>query len=371
MAADPQDPIALSSLRLPESGDLRRDIPAAPARRNPGYVASFDFHTLVYDCFYDAEARQVVLVCPRLLNLWPILRDGLELQGEKVGPTLRRRKYLRLEVLRIPAVSKPDSLDFVLGAQRFSVPVGGDDLAAFSGRNCLLTISKNNPIEWIEDWARYHIAAHGADALILFDNGSTSYTADELQARLSALPGLAVCRVLSAPFPYGGPGGGRLSVPAKFFQTAMFNIAQVRFLRQARAVLSVDIDELVWPMSGSVFDAAVTSTLGMVSFFGHWVYPAAPGTAQPQVAHSMRSGRKFITNPKWCLVPSKRAGRFSWAVHRPGGPFYHLTIRRRLGFWHCYACSTNWKKNRGKKIEPLHPCPDLIESLKTYLPGRV
>lgn len=367
MASDIPGLVPLSSFRLPETGALSRRLPAPPKKRTKGYVDSFDAHTLIYDCFWDAARGQVVLVCPRLLNLWPVLRDGVSVQGDPVGRRLRRRTHLRLEVLRLSLPDRPAGVEMTVEGQTTTLPVLSQAFEDFAGRNVLLAISKNNPIEWIEDWARYHIAAHGADAVLLFDNGSTDYAPVDVQSRLASLPGLAACRVISAPFPYGGPGGGRMNVPAKFFQTAMFNIAQLRFLQDARAVLSVDIDELVWP-AGSVFDAAVRSAFGMVSFFGHWVYPPAPGLSLPQRAHAMRKGRRMIPNPKWCIVPDSLAGRHSWAVHRPAGLFYPLSIRRKFGFWHCFATSTNWKHSRTKTVDGLEPCPEFVDAIKQYLP---
>ena len=367
MAPETLGLVPLSSFRLSETGDLARKMPAPPHKRTKGYERAFDAHTLIYDCFWDPDRSEVVLVCPRLLNLWPTLRDGLSVNGSPAGRRLHRKTHLRLEVLRLKQTDRPEQLEMTVAGKTTALPVLSRDHETFAGRNVLLAISKDNPIEWIEDWARYHSTAHGADAVLLFDNGSTDYSPDEVQSRLVALPGIAICRVISAPFPYGGPGGGRLNVPAKFFQTSMFNIAQLRFLQDARAVLSVDIDELVWP-AGSVFDAAVQSAFGMVSFFGHWVYPPAPGLSQPQRAHAMRKGRRMIPNPKWCIVPDSLAGRHSWAVHRPAGLFYPLSIRRKFGFWHCFATSTNWKHSRTKTVDGLEPCPALVDAIKRYLP---
>ena len=40
---------------------------------------------------------------------------------------------------------------------------------AFAGRNCLVTLSRNNDLRWIRDWAAFHVREHGAEALLLFD----------------------------------------------------------------------------------------------------------------------------------------------------------------------------------------------------------
>ena len=358
----------LSSLRLPETGTLRRDTTTHAGKGKKGYAKSYDAHSLIYDCFYDTQKKQIVLVCPRLLNLWPVLRDGLALDGELIVPSVRRKRHLRVEILRIPAPERPADLEVRINHERHSIPVLDQSLGSYAGRNVLMAISKDNPIEWIVDWALYHVSAHGADAVLLFDNGSTDYDPKTLEKRIAAVPGIQVAKVISCPFPYGGRSNGLFGVPTKFLQTSMFNVAQLRFLAAARAVLSVDIDELVWPGRVSIFDAAVKSSLGMVSFFGHWVYPADAGPARAQRDHAMRADHKLIENPKWCIVPDSLAGRFSWAVHRPGGLLYPLTIRRRLGFWHCFATSTGWKHKRTKPQPLCFPCQELTNALDRHLP---
>ena len=372
-AAMADNTLVLNSLRLRSDGELRREMPLPPARQHKNYSADFDALTVFYDCFYDDRLKQVVIVCPRLLNLWPIIRKGLTLDNQRICKNVRRKKYLRLEILRISVPARPKTVGLHAGGEYYSASIGNQTCELFAGRNCLIAISKNNPLEWIVDWARYHASAHGADAVILFDNGSSIYSADEVQARITAIPGIASCRVVSAPFPYGPHSGirGRFGpvIPTKFLQASLFNVAQLRFLATARAVLSVDIDELVWPIKdGSIFDAAVDSRFGMVSFFGRWVYPAAPSDKVRHESHQCRNRNdKRGASPKWCVTPRGIAGRFSWATHRPGGAFYPFTISWKLGFWHFFSCSTNWKFDRSKPVDNLVRSNELVSVLARHL----
>jgi len=44
----------------------------------------------------------------------------------------------------------------------------------------LVTLQKDNPLQWIKDWIRWHNRMHGVGRLILYDNGSREYGYDEL-----------------------------------------------------------------------------------------------------------------------------------------------------------------------------------------------
>lgn len=360
--------ITLSAVRLPDAAPLRREMPLPPERRSPRYVESFDALTLVYDAFRDGDT--VVMICPRLLNLWRPFRDGLRLDGVPAGRTLRRRVRLRYEELRLKVSGGTPALTVEIGGATLPIPVGEVADAAFAGRRCLLTHQKDTPPEWIEDWLRFHVASQGVDAALIFDNGSTLTDPVALQERLSQVEGLAACRVVSDPFPYGDKAGGRRYVPTKFLQVAMLNLARLRFLRRAAGVLSLDLDEFLRPLpGGTIFDLAARSPLGLVSFNGLWVYPAEPGGGQPQRAHGLvRAEGGICANPKWCAIPGRRAARLPWAVHRPAGPFFPLTLRRDPGYWHFFATSTGWKSSRATLPETLVPAPELRAALDAHLP---
>ena len=60
---------------------------------------------------------------------------------------------------------------------------------AFAGRNCLMTLSRDNALDWIRDWAAFHVREHGADAVLFFDNGSTDYRPEEILAASPASRG--------------------------------------------------------------------------------------------------------------------------------------------------------------------------------------
>jgi len=319
------DTLDLASLTLPEGGPTR-DYARPADRRDALYEARYDRLTLAYD--HWVQDGRIHFLTPRLLNLWPSVRADL-------AP--RRSRHLRWEHLTAPLSARS-----VMG-----LPLSPSASLAdrFAGLRVLMAVSKDNPIDWITAWARHHVATQGTEAVLLFDNGSTTYDAADITAALSRVPGLKTAVVVRAPFPYG-PAHGRtakLEVPARFFQTAMFNLARLRMLGQARSVLSLDIDEMA--MGPSAHEAAEASLLGLIRLNGTWVYAAQTGGRKPQAAHDHRPETPQPCMPKWCVVPGRLAGKKGWTVHRIFGDLDAL-FTGQTTFVHCQQCSTGWKVAR-------------------------
>lgn len=345
--------VGLSSIVLDPSWGLTRNPPRPPGRRPPDYEDRFDFHTLCYDVFLDEAPSRIQLVCPRLFNLEGALRGArLELDGRPA--TIRSiRTFGRMDVVTLDARDRPTDLTVIGDGWRMTVPIRRQTLEAFRGLNCLLTVSRDNDPTWVTDWVRYHVREHGARAVLLFDNGSTRYAVGDLEDTLASVDGLGCVAVVSAPFPHGAPGRSRRwEPPSKFLQTGLLNLAARRFLPEARAVLSIDVDELVWSAEGrSVFDEAAGSRLGYVRFPGEWVHP--PDGAVPPFRHRdhvfRAAGDRRPEKFKWCAVPGGPLQGHYWDVHRVRG-----VVRRYLAdatscrYWHFAEVSTHWK-GRGRR----------------------
>jgi hypothetical protein len=114
--------------------------------------------------------------------------------------------------------------------------------------------------------------------MVLLDNGSTEYPLRAFEGALRGV-GLADFAIISVPLPYGRKTT-RYSIRAKLPQPALMNIARLRSLRQARAVLNADIDELVWVRQGNVFDKTLNSYLGFSAFSGAWRAPRVDAEAR-------------------------------------------------------------------------------------------
>ena len=345
----------LATIVLPEELGLRRDHIMPSDERGPEFDDRYDFRTLIYDALHLPRARRLALIAPKLLNLESVIRTAdIRLDGRPVRPTriLRRRRY---DVVMLRAATPPAELALAFGGWSAALRLPAAETACFAGRNCLMTVSQDNSLRWIRDWVRYHVAEHGVDAVLFYDNASRAYEPDELLATLAGVAGLAAVRVVSVPLPYGAfPLRGSRS-RALFLQTALWNIARLRFLRDARAVLPVDVDELV-TRSGdrSVFDAAVQSRGGYVKFRGKWrTHRLGPDQEPLHRDHAFLPERPTSCPMKYCVAPSGWLRRNPWNTHGLSWvPFSRAFESDEFGYLHCHGITTHWKSAGSRRSLP-------------------
>lgn len=140
------------------------------------YDQKYDFTTLFYDVIYNEALRVVRFFCPKLLNFEIFFSNSLvEIDGQRVHYTIRRFARYDLVECHVPHRPRTCSLR-VDGNEPLVADVGEREVDLFAGSRALLTMSKNNRVPWIRDWVIHHVTFHGADALLLIDNDSTSYT---------------------------------------------------------------------------------------------------------------------------------------------------------------------------------------------------
>ncbi len=357
----------LASLSLAGSG-LRRELPVRPEARTPGYEEAYDFDTLWYDSYETPTG--VTLICPRLFNLRRVLEAARISRGGTPLRIARIRRYRRHEIVELAGTGQ-GALRIDIGDWHEEVPVSPDQNRLFAGMNAALTVSRNNRLDWIADWARFHIDEHGLEALLFFDNGSTTYAP---QAILDALEPLDLKRVIVIPVSqsYGPTRVKRGSGGMNFLQVALQNIARLRFMAKARGVLLSDVDELVWRHGPTLFDAAAASFLGLAIWPGHWVVPR-PGAGVPahHADHTHMAPELGSCPTKYCIVPSGRLRRLNWDVHRPERlPFAKRLVRRDLGFWHCKGITDNWKPSseRGAELSGSHEVAEVAAKLAERFP---
>lgn len=359
----------LQGLRLPETGQLRRDHVRPPDNRPQRYLDGYDDRTVFYDCVARPDGKGVTLTCPPLLNLWPHLRGGLSAQGQPLARRMRKWSHGQADLIHVRGATK----DLTLNIDGHTTPVTiRSRLAArFAGLNALVSMNKNNPLDWIQGWLRHYRQNHGLQAVLIFDNGTEDYSMEALMDCIASVDGLDTIVILQAPFPYGPAMKpvGNMANP-RFLQTSMLNLARVDALSQARAVLNVDIDEIIHVADGrSIFDLAVDRRNTMVKVHGSWVYPA-PSTDLPagHTAHTHRAQPNARCNQKWCAVPSGLLSRFGWGVHHVGGRLVRL-VKATPGveLYHCLGTSTAWKSKRFDRM-PTDLAPDA--ALRTFWQTR-
>lgn len=355
-------PSGHSSAFLPESSALRR-LPRGPRRpRAKEFVLNkFETRALLYDAFWHLDGKRILLVGPPPLNLGPQIRHARYLALPSRTP-LHANFHASASVMLTELSGAPadtTGIELLIGPERLEFPVQANSSGQLAGRRVLFTMSKNNELAWIREWAHYHAAVQGADAVILFDNGSKRYELAEIEATLRAVQGIRNAAVISWPYRYGATDLAVLSNPyyGLFLQIASMSVALRRYGGRAFGLLNCDIDELVaTPEGTTAFNLARESTHGLVVTRGQFI-EAVPTEPKDRVlihrdfATRRRDPVTRLSRPrKWALDPTR-----SWVadlgVHPymhwiEGRPWFAKTQPPGMFHWHFRGINTNWKESR-------------------------
>ncbi len=342
--------------------------PVRPAEfQPPGFADQFDYHTLVYDGFFCRQS-EVVLTSPPFLNLLPLFaRMNIVAAPSGKSCLYRIRNLDRHSQVRVAVPDGTTRISLQAQIGEFDIEPHNDLSDFFAGKRVIFTLSKNNRPQWIKDWISYHRDIHGANAVLLYDNQSTSYSPQQLLAALSAVCGIDRLCVVSWPFRYGPQGlDARRFWDSDFCQYGAWEHARWMFLRRARSAMNADVDELVVAEDGSsVFAAAERSALGVIRYRGHWVHGFQGSTRLASDATPIRvvdfdhylrhfnewrfgfwPKRHNVCAPKWTVVPRRCPDYAQWAPHRITRWLAALPLSRNFSFRHFREIGNHWKYDR-------------------------
>ena len=197
--------IALSPLQLNPQGPLRREPPRPKHLRDQNYEEKFDSLTVFYDCFRAADGSGSIMLGPSLFNLEPIvLRAIRRAYGTPWFSRISVRRFDRHSRIRVGLVADVAMPPSVFDQSRLVINPNCSEI--FRGRRVVLTLSRDNELQWIKDWAHFFASKHGADAFLIYDNASSKYRSDEIREAIKTVPGVAVGVVVDWPFKYGPLG---------------------------------------------------------------------------------------------------------------------------------------------------------------------
>jgi len=354
--------LTLATADLSATAHRRELLPTSSGRLISDDHRLYDRTTLWYDAIW--RDGLVILVCPKLYNFAPLLQAGTFTLDGQVTKISRLRIYKHLDVIELKSDRCPTNICFNGEGVEVTTAISNTELERFAGLNTHFTMSRNDKLQWIHDFALYHRNIHKLQGMVLFDNGSTDYPLSAIEEVLQAV-GLKEIAIVSVPLLYGRPLSGLRRLRAQFLQRACMNIARLRFLGLSRAVLNADIDELVWSDGLSVFDKTVNSLLGYSTYGSEWVYPQR--CKESGILHNDHDHILSIPSParatiKWCIVPQGPLRHMSWDVHclttqrlplvrRIEGSAVTTFLRKRfrrndIGFFHCKRITTDWKGKR-------------------------
>jgi hypothetical protein len=340
--------VQLSSVNIPEKTGLSRVKPARSEILDESFWGSYDSKTLFYDVVFDATRKRLRLYSPRLWGLEKDVRGSTFLVDGVVQSHHRFLRGKHLDIIEFNNIETANTLSVKMREATWSQSINHTDPLTV-GASGVVTLSKNNKLAWIRDWALFYVNEHGADTVVVADNGSTDYTLEDIHAALDSIHGLDHVRVISAPFPFG-PNSQHCSrwSEAMFLQAAILNISLDRFFGNDAVMLSVDIDELVMSRKGkSVFDATRKSMFGHITFEGRWVHSKSSGD---QTTHRDHVWTKQVSDKcptKYAISSRSPFRRFQLQVHNIAHVDRNVfKSRRDFYFLHCKQISTSWKYNR-------------------------
>lgn len=344
---------------LAEHGTLRRLPRAARKARPPGFFERFEDRALVYDCFRHADGARILMVGPPPMNLMPQFEGARYLALPSRTP-LRAAYHPSLSTMITALTGAPAGTPAVamsLAGEEFVLPVQPNHSADLAGRRVLFTMSKDNELGWIAEWARWHAALNGTDAIVLFDNGSTRYGIGEIEETLLGVKGIGKVAVRSWPGAFGATDSALAINPywSHFLQIASMSVVLRRFGTAAFGLLNCDIDELAATHSGRpIYDLLAEARRGLVVFSGQWIEAEAKTgdcRSHRNFTQRRRDPAKARSGPrKWVLDPKRE-----WVRRLDVHPYWHW-VRGRPWFGksmpadafyrHFKGINTNWKEDR-------------------------
>ena len=357
-----------NDLLLPDFTDSRRAPTRPPQFRGENFDLQFDATTLFYDAV-DLGDGEAVLLAPPFFNLADKLSATIfAADGGPCRATIRncdRHAQVWLKGVGGNEIRGKGPLG------DFRCTLSPKQVGIFRDRRVIFTMSKDNRIEWILDWVRFNRDVHGADAVLLYDNGSTTYDCATLSSALRSVAGIACSVVVEWPYRYGPQGtNSRNHWDSDFCQLGAWEHARWRFLAEARSAMNSDVDELVLSRNGqSVFETAEQSRSGFVRYHGRWIIGVDARTEDvgdglprhsdfsilmpPEYGFSWLSGRRDLNRcaSKWTVVPAKCPQGVQWHVHSIASwlPSY-LPCSRNFSFSHFREIGSNWKYQRTNRV---------------------
>ncbi|MEL7026755.1 MAG: glycosyltransferase family 2 protein [Pseudomonadota bacterium] len=279
------------------------------------------------------------------------------------------------------------------GSLRISWPGGtilaepsAGDLSFFDGRNVGLALRSEDKVGATVDWLVWHRDQHGMTGALIVDRAEKPGFFSALKKRQKALGDLAIMVVRpgvglgkaglgregDAYFAPDAPGRDRMTAPvadpwlAPLGDMAIYEVLRRRYLSNARAVMNLDLCDLLAPGVGqrSVFDAAEAAPGGVVALAGTHAYPwrLPQGRAVGFSDHTCVMFDRDAVRWRWCVAPKKAGEATIWRLLRVSGAAADRSATRK--FWRCIAL-----RHPGNRVAALVPKAGLTEELALISAG--
>ncbi|MCF4097315.1 hypothetical protein [Maritalea mediterranea] len=263
---------AKNTVFLPENCKLRR-VPMFPdVQRSEQFMSQFDQRGIFYSVFRSADGKGIWFIGPELMSLASHIQE-MHVVGRR-SRIQKKMCFVKSRAALIGYVSMPadeTEVDISLGGIVITAAVGDNYSEKMDASRIVYAINKDNDLDWIADWAKFYSREHGADSIVIFDNGSKTYETADLRRLLASIDGLTNAHVVNWEFVFGAldpvAQSRKTHFSIMFAQPVMHLELYLRYGFHARSILNVDIDELVVSKrSRSIFEVTEKRLFGCVKF---------------------------------------------------------------------------------------------------------
>ncbi|MDJ1008374.1 MAG: glycosyltransferase family 2 protein [Paracoccaceae bacterium] len=296
----------------------------------------------------------------------------LAVEGRAV---LERQVMLGAATLDVEA--GPGPVEVVWSEGRLRAGIREPEPEMFAARNVGLACRGAEAPEAAADWLRWHRDHHGMDAALIVDRAEAEGFAEALAELIAGeagpdvtvlRPGLGLGRAGLGPesdlfFAPDAPGRDRMEPPPEdrwrgpLGEITLYELLRHRFLSRARAVMNIDLSDLLAPPQGvAVFDRAVAAAGGVVPLAGRHSYPwRVPAGGVARFAdHVCRLFDSNAIRWRWCVAPGTIGRKTTWRLLRVTGAVADRSDV--VPFWRCMGL-----RHPGHRAAALAPKSGLVE----------
>ncbi len=339
------------------------------------YINAFDFNTIFYDIFYSCVDNEVIAIGPPLLNLEECFSKFEFLSNnEKLTIDIDKKHKANIYRIKINSICDKIFVKYLFSGEKdkkynFVIPIGKNYCNFFDGSNVFVFKNRNNRLKDILDIININISINKIDSVLLFDNNSDIYTANEIIMNIASRTNLKKFCLVHMPYKFGPQGGmsnitpdiGKilnLNIPwdSDYLEYSILLIAFYRFLKTANYVIQSDVDELFLPTNKSILDllgsnSSVIYLKQIVIEFCNESEIINTGSSYfklPLIRFDQSATVSNIT--KYAFLPRLISDDQQLATHyihnNGDNHFSDDTLRYR----HFYKINTSWKHDREKAI---------------------
>ena len=250
--------IKLSTLKVDGESITRRP-PREKKDQQRNYLELFDFNTIFSDMYYTESGIQ--LLGPPLLNLkGPLISGKVLLENVDISSSLSCIEKNRISKVQYSCENRESSfIDFDTDISNDILLIQPNLSKFFKDKNVLVTQQKNNSLYWIAFWLEFHIKHHNINSVIIYDNGSTTYSIDDIKNTIRLFSEIEIASVVQWDIPWGPTGGHNSVWDSDFGQHQSWEHAFSRCLSESNCAIFGDIDEFPVSEKGVAIPELISS----------------------------------------------------------------------------------------------------------------